>query len=319
MSDAIIPQEFLSALDAYDQNAEDALKAFAESTAPPPVIYHYTDDSGLKEILRTGTLWFTDIFDLNDPSELRHGFSKAIDALNLKSAGGAPEEKRFASLFERFDIGAGIEEAGHFFVCCFSGTRDELGQWRAYADNGRGFALGFDTNVLEPAFTKNEGARNPNHSTFPIAYNDQRLTEIQTQLVEKMFHLISLPRKKHIHPAAINPYMSQLLVRHLVNATRAVIFFKHEAYKNEDEYRFLQLYPTDTPAPDVRYRTRPYSLVRYREFDWRRVAADSLKEIVVGPAAEKATASQFAKDCLEAFHSTEAIEIIPSEIPYRAP
>ena len=44
------------------------------------------------------------------------------------------------------------EAASHFFICCFSGDSDDLGQWRAYDDNGQGFALAFDASEaqLEP-------------------------------------------------------------------------------------------------------------------------------------------------------------------------
>ena len=34
-----------------------------------------------------------------------------------------------------------IEGIAHFFVCCFSQNGDELGQWRAYADDGRDLAF----------------------------------------------------------------------------------------------------------------------------------------------------------------------------------
>ena len=70
------------------------------SQPPPPLIFHYTNDVGLKGILDTGKLWFTDIFDLNDPSELSHGFSHAVTILNGMAAGGPPESKLFAQQFE---------------------------------------------------------------------------------------------------------------------------------------------------------------------------------------------------------------------------
>lgn len=47
----------------------------------PSVIYHYTDDKGLKGIPETGKLWFTDLFSLNDPSELDHGMKHAFKIL----------------------------------------------------------------------------------------------------------------------------------------------------------------------------------------------------------------------------------------------
>ena len=45
----------------------------------------------------------------------------------------------------------GIEQVAHFFVCCFSKAEEDLGQWRAYADNGRGYSIGFDAHMLEQA------------------------------------------------------------------------------------------------------------------------------------------------------------------------
>ncbi len=101
-----------------------------------------------------------------------------------------------------------------------------------------------------------------------------------------------------------------------MHALRAVLFFKHEAYRNEQEYRFLQLYRADVPPPEVKFRSRPYSLVKYRDFEWRAVVPGALKRVVIGPAADPKKASQFAKDCLTSFHSG-TVEILRSEIPYR--
>jgi len=58
--------------------------------------------------------------------------------------------------------------------------------------------------------------------------------------------------------------------------------------------------------------------VRYREFDWRKHASNSLKQIVVGPSADRVKAARFAKDCIAAFHSDpDSVEVIYSKIPYR--
>jgi hypothetical protein len=116
----------------------------------------------------------------------------------------------------------------------------------------------------------------------------------------------------------LHAYMMDLLVYHSMNVIRGVMFFKHEAYRNENEYRFQQLFRRDIAAPVVKYRRRPTSLVRYREFDWRRRAPGALKKIVIGPAADRVKAVRFAKDCLAAFHTGPAsVELVYSKIPYR--
>ena len=88
-----------------------------------------------------------------------------------------------------------------------------------------------------------------------------------------------------------------------MNVIRGVIFFKHEAYRNKKEYRFQQLFRGDKAAPDVKYRRRGTSLVRYREFDWRKHAPGALKKIIIGSAADRIKTARFAKDCLAAFHA----------------
>jgi hypothetical protein len=144
------------------------------------------------------------------------------------------------------------------------------------------------------------------------------LTRIETALVDLVDPLISLPRKVRVGSQALNAYMSDVLVYHAMQVIRGIMFFKHEAYKNENEYRFQQLFRYDRPAPEVKYRTRPNALVRYREFDWRTVAGTALKKIVIGPAADKEKGERFARDCLAAFSPKGSVDIICSSIPYRA-
>jgi hypothetical protein len=77
--------------------------------------------------------------------------------------------------------------------------------WRAYADDGRGYALGFETAALEGAFCRRKGKPIPQHSTFPMTYDDAELTRIQTALVDLIDPLISLraiygPQLRRLRP-----------------------------------------------------------------------------------------------------------------------
>jgi hypothetical protein len=69
----LIPVDMREALERFSVGADDITHSLLEdlqSQEPPPIIYHYTSDAGLRGILETGQLWLTDIFSLNDPSEL---------------------------------------------------------------------------------------------------------------------------------------------------------------------------------------------------------------------------------------------------------
>ena len=314
----LVPRDMQEALEKFNGEAEQIVHSFLEtleSQESPPIIYHYTNDAGLRGILETGQLWLTDIFSLNDPSELRHGFSHAVSLLNNKVLNGSPASKIFAKNFAAFAQQGGIQKAAHFFMCSFSSCGDDLGQWRAYADNGRGYVLGFDAKALETAFTKEGEKPIPNNSTFHVTYKDTQLVEIHRQIIEKIFDLISLPHGRGLQNTAINVYMAELQMLLTLHTLQTALFFKREAYANEREYRLLQIHKASAP-PAVKLKARRYSLVRYREFDWRSIGAGALKQIVVGPAADHQEAFQFATDCLGVFHAG-TVEITRSEIPYR--
>ena len=191
-----------------------------------------------------------------------------------------------------------------------------MGQWRAYADNGRGFALAFDRQELESAFIRE--VRSPFAQTFPLTYDAAQLSSLQQQIAQKASEIIASP---HDWPSAFLGGTEGLRlvssVSFITHALHAALFFKHPAYRNEQEYRFLEMFPAGTEPTEVKTRTRPYSLVKYRELDWRRLAPDSLRKVVVGPGADHEKADQSAGDCLRSFHNQE-IEIVRSEIPYRA-
>lgn len=319
MENAGIPDDMAEALSKFDQSAEETVASFLnslESREPPEIIYHYTNDVGLRGILESGRLWLSDIFNLNDPSELIHGFSHAVNILGNMAEEGPPESQVFAKHLAAFHQ-SGMRGSAHYFACSFSGNGDDLGQWRAYADNGRGYALGFDARELVSIFTAENGEPIPNNSTFHITYDDAKLSEIHRQMVEGMFSLISLPIGRSLESGVINSYIKALSVALSLHALRAALFFKHEAYKNESEFRFLQIHRADVPPPEVKRRCRSHELVRYREFDWRRLKPSVLRKIVIGPAADPMKATRFAEDCLAAFHGN-SVEITCSPIPYRA-
>jgi hypothetical protein len=261
-----VPRDMQDALEKFNDDAAEIVRSFLatlESQPPPPIIYHYTNDVGLKGILETGQLWLTDIFSLNDPSELTHGFSVAINALKSKIASDFAVGQKFAKNFAAFAEQGAIPKTAHFFMCSFSSCEDDLGQWRAYGDNGRGYAVGFDAEALENGFAKKDGIPIPNNSTFHITYNDAQLLGIQSQIVEKMHNLIILPAGRDLKSAAINVYMAELQMLLTLHILQTILFFKHEAYANEREFRFLQIHKADE-HPTVKVRARRYGLVRYR-------------------------------------------------------
>ena len=112
-----LPQDMREQLQKFDKEAEELVASFVgkiDSSPPPPLIYHYTNDAGLRGILETGKIWLTDIFNLNDPSELSHGFSHVIKILNSKAIDGPPASKLFSQQVEGFLTEGGIQAAASY-------------------------------------------------------------------------------------------------------------------------------------------------------------------------------------------------------------
>lgn len=83
-----ISPEARKARERFTKEAEQVLRLFrekVEARTSPGTVYHYTDDVGLSGILETGKLRLSNLFKLNDPSELRHGLSIASDILKTRA------------------------------------------------------------------------------------------------------------------------------------------------------------------------------------------------------------------------------------------
>jgi hypothetical protein len=308
-------QDALSRFDKEATAINSEFKSTLNKVVAPPFLYHYTTDVGLRGILASGKIWQTDIFSLNDPSELRHGFSLAADALDGKAKGGSPECEALAKLF-RNPVSKGIEQTAHFFPCSFSTAENDLGQWRAYSDDGRGYVIGFEGNSLEHSFFDDFDSDIAIREAFPVTYDDQTLVEIHGSLIESA--LRALRQFPFSDPARtlLKEFYRQATIKLASHVLDLSLHFKHPAFGHEREYRFLQMHRRDT-QPNIKYRPRAYELIRYLEFDWRSIGEDVLKKIVVGPAADYEKARAFAQRCLDDF-GFKNVEIVRSDIPYRS-
>ncbi|HXM20831.1 MAG TPA: DUF2971 domain-containing protein [Terriglobales bacterium] len=162
-----ISPEVRKAQERFTKEAKEVLRLFKEKVegrTSPGTVHHYTDDVGLSGILETGKLRLSNLFKLNDPSELRHGLSIASDILKTRAL-REPLAKLSADFHSYLETE--LQSTGHYFVCSFSSDGNDLGQWRAYADNGRGYALGFDLKALEKAFANPDEGSPPLHLDLP--------------------------------------------------------------------------------------------------------------------------------------------------------
>ena len=76
----------------------------------------------------------------------------------------------------------------------------------------------------------------------------------------------------------INQFMKELSRRLGLHMVRTSIFFKHEGYRSEEEFRFLHLRRFDAELADIKLRARNTSLIRFLEFNCARATEPIIKK-----------------------------------------
>lgn len=120
------------------------------------MIYHYCKVETFLNIIKNHTLRMSDIFKSTDNLEAK----SILDMVQSKIYDMYIEDDRFACspiygmdkddafkyILERVMKNIRGDSDRLYYVICFSEKPDLLGQWREYADKGRGVAIGFDEN-----------------------------------------------------------------------------------------------------------------------------------------------------------------------------
>jgi hypothetical protein len=108
------------------------------------LMYHYCSASAFEPIIRTQTMWHTASTTLNDATERKWGFDQFQKVCDeLRKYLGADFIDRITEVV-RF-----AQDHAVAMISCYSLNGDLLSQWRAYADDGRGFSIGFSPRELE--------------------------------------------------------------------------------------------------------------------------------------------------------------------------
>ena len=123
------------------------------------ICYHYCGLQSFVNIVRRKTLRLSNIFYMNDYKEVSWFFDvarKIIEEYAEDGSSGSGSSSSGSSSSElEDDIAVSKlcrmlerEPFDHIYAACFSQKEDDLSQWRGYANDGRGVAIGIDLDVL---------------------------------------------------------------------------------------------------------------------------------------------------------------------------
>ena len=115
----------------------------------PQTLYHYCNAEGLKGIVENKCLWMSNVACMNDYMEHNWLLELARECLRLRMRRSvlnlldSPDQ-----FYEELETLVFSQPTSTPYVVSFSAGGDILSQWRAYSDDGLGFAVGFDPRLF---------------------------------------------------------------------------------------------------------------------------------------------------------------------------
>lgn len=104
-------------------------------------VYHYCDLNALLSIISNKKLWISSAGNLNDYTEINYVRNFFLDSLHSKrNASNNYVVDDFINCFKN--------SFPQPYICSFSKNKDLLSQWRAYAGDGCGVSIGFNTEAF---------------------------------------------------------------------------------------------------------------------------------------------------------------------------
>ena len=252
----------------FDQNDPFAKFHFDNLTQnPPEKLYHYTSGEALIEIIDSQYLFATERSYLNDPQEFSWGLKRLQATLNDNVM------KNYSSDFV-VQMNIALDELQNskerLFVLSLSANPDLLSQWRAYADDGKGVAIGLDANVIRSRAGFHEfvwGSDNLEkmpkkfcftYHLFPVVYSQSDLNDFQIKFLNAA-HVYW----ENLNNLGISMSDVLLLFNHFIQyrIREFLLSFKNPGYKEECEWRIVTA--ASASSEKISYRYGPFGVTPY--------------------------------------------------------
>lgn len=244
----------------------------------PDMIYHYCSMDSFSKIIQSKELWINSYTKMNDSTE----GTLIVTALNKYIL------DNLSSIHEDFDFYKNLlefinEKSPHIYLSSFSQDRDLLSQWRAYADDGKGIAIGFPLNSFNVRIIENR-------LEDYCCYDQYYMYKVQYTNYEEVNKIIEsvLSKVKNKHDkVAISSVGMQFI--------RMRVVFKNDSFSQEDEWRLATERKILMPSKDgikhlnpkfredVKTRVTPKGLSTYLTYPILGKGEPQIDEVILGP------------------------------------
>lgn len=279
-----------------------------------PILYHYCDANALMSIVEKNFIWLSSLRSMNDTGELEFFRAVAIPAVRRRIADHRPEDG--------FQFHASVESA-EYYAACFSTQSDDLYQWQAYGQKGKGFAVGFDSDALCPysphgfELSKIGYVQAPMRNAGPTL-GISRVKYSTVQEIRKYAEIVA-------ELVLDNEYAGQIGIHSIVNVINVLsAVIKNSKFTAENEFRLLYAPTISHPqngesAAEIsgaltqrKWRSGAHGITPYFEYG---SVTPAIREIVLGPNCPEKDGAHLL-DFLYS-HGLTTVKIVNSEATLR--
>lgn len=238
------------------------------------IIYHYCDANAFHSICTNRKLWFNDLFSMNDSLEIQWGYSIWEEAASVKMK---KYGKEFLDEIDKILHFSGFQ--GLLLANCFSTNGDVLSQWRAYANDGKGYVIGFDAKELLNLPVK----------ALQVSYNKEQQIKEASAVIDMLYHikqdnleefktycyLFGYDLSSFKNPTFIEEKEIRLI--HLLDFKRS-----NKSFKLVDEGG--RYFGEERKGEEVKFRIKEDIPTPYIELDFSNNGkTNPIKEVIIGP------------------------------------
>ena len=199
-------------------------------------IYYYCSLEAFMSIMENSSIRMCDILKSNDSSEIEYGIKLLRRYLKNSCVSFSNEhivDNTIKEFFINIDYNGLISEIINknqlvYYCTCFSSERDLLSQWRGYANDGKGVAIGFYTQDFI-----DEG-KYINVRFDKIIYDEETQKQCLINCIKSQLDGIKESKGKTqlcLYENAIKQAIFSFIYE--------IAFFKNEAFKEENEWRLV--------------------------------------------------------------------------------
>lgn len=248
-----------------------------QTAAKDSTFYHYTKSNGINGIMSNNCFWATKSDFLNDPNEFFY-IQEIVAGVCKDSIKDSALRRMFLEdVLEETAIATGGRNR-EYFVLSFSTCRDSITMWSEFGSK-TGYNIGFDCKSI---IRRIEEENVVDYHGFVVYDPKEQQKLIQKILNNYLTAATGLSLKQILETGAKNrqePVYQRACSRFQKVAAVYAMFFKHEGFSQEQEYRFVFKKQTDT---DVKFREKDGFLIPYIEICLSKERLP-VKEIVIAP------------------------------------